>query len=103
MRPAKRAETSLIVDGIIRVALVEGSAGGAIPVALAGSTEHSQQDQAGLVIRLIEGIDMHPLAQVAQVADVARDGVELVRRWGEAVLDCHTFLLICQITPARET
>src|SRR5258708_3594003 len=103
MRPAKRAETSLIVDGIIRVALVEGSAGGAIPVALAGSTEHSQQDQAGLVIRLIEGIDMHPLAQVAQVADVARDGVELVRRWDEAVLDRQPFVVIRQIARARKS
>ena len=37
-----------------------------------------EKDQAGLVVRLIQRIDVDPLAQIAQIADVVRGGVDRV-------------------------
>src|SRR5207253_4738811 len=74
---AEGAEATRVVQGGIGISGVEWRAPAMIPVALARDSEHAQEDEASLVVSLVERIHVRPFTQVAQVADIPRSRVHL--------------------------
>src|SRR6266487_3629702 len=89
------------MDGKIRIARVERSAGGGIPIALSRRAVESKQNEAGLMVGLIERVHMRPLAKIAQVADIAWRRVKGVGRRLESILDGEPLIVVRQVVEAR--
>src|SRR5438552_2295052 len=87
VRAAKRAETGLVLQRIVRIAFVKRSASPAVPIPLPSRPEHAEQNQTGLMVSLIESIDVDPFSQIAEAADIPGRGIELVRGRLESIFN----------------